>query len=172
MLIIPCHVVKKGRFKVLSQIISPILTLVLGLIALLHFAWAFGSTLPCANEQELARTVVGRRGITRMPSAKATLFVAVCVLSAAIVAYLLGQQPRGDGLKWVLGPIGLFLGILFIGRGVIGVMPAFERASPEKPFLQLNRTLYSPLSFLIGLGFLILSLSLPNWTWRLSGIFG
>ena len=67
----------------------------------------------------------------------------------------------------VLVLAGLGAGTVFLGRGIIGVLPAFERSSPESPFLTLNRRVYSPLSFLIGLGFILLVLSLPNWSWRL-----
>ncbi|HBX94222.1 MAG TPA: hypothetical protein DEG79_15400, partial [Hyphomonas sp.] len=69
--------------------------------------------------------------------------------------------------KGVLVLAGLGAGTVFLGRGIIGVLPAFERSSPESPFLTLNRRVYSPLSFLIGLGFILLVLSLPNWSWRL-----
>ena len=47
-------------------------------------------------------------------------------------------------------------------------MPTFERALPEQPFLRLNRRFYSPLCVLIGLGFLGLTLAMPNWAWRIS----
>ena len=33
-----------------------------------HIMWAFGSTWPVADEQALARTVIGIRNTTRMPS--------------------------------------------------------------------------------------------------------
>ncbi|MDX1292873.1 MAG: hypothetical protein R3265_08685, partial [Hyphomonas sp.] len=62
---------------------------------------------------------------------------------------------------------GLLVGTIFLGRGIIGILPAFERSAPEMPFLTLNRRLYSPLSFLIGVGFILLVLSLANWSWRL-----
>jgi Protein of unknown function (DUF3995) len=155
----------------IAPIISPILVAVLLLLGCLHMLWAFGSNFPCANEQALARAVVGRRGITKMPSSLSCLIVALCLFAAAVLAALLGgyfSLPLPSLVqKGALLLAGLTAGIVFLGRGIIGILPAFERSAPELPFLTLNRRVYSPLSFLIGLGFILLVLSLPNWSWRL-----
>lgn len=37
------------------------------IVALLHLLWALRIWLPCKNETELARSVVGARNIVRMP---------------------------------------------------------------------------------------------------------
>ena len=156
-----------------SQILSPVLVLVLTSLGLLHLSWAMGSHFPCANEQALARAVVGRRGITRMPSAAACVFMAFWLLVAAFWAAALGgfvDLPMNGRLsKWLLALGGFAAGMVFMGRGIIGILPAFERALPELPFLKLNRRIYSPLSFLVGIGFILLVLALPNWGWRLGG---
>ena len=155
-----------------AVIISPVLIAVLVAIGALHLLWALGSHFPCANEQELARTVVGRRGITKMPSPAACAFVAFWLFAAAGWAALLGEMihlPIHNNTlsKGIVAIVGLLAGLVFLGRGIIGILPAFERASPELPFLKLNRRIYSPLSFLIGLAFLLLVIALPNWSWRL-----
>ncbi|MBU1286280.1 MAG: DUF3995 domain-containing protein [Alphaproteobacteria bacterium] len=152
----------------IAQTLSLSLAAVLGLIGLVHFAWAFGATFPYANRQALARAVVGRRGITQMPSMTASLFVAMCILAAAAWAALLGRLVILPISPWLLMAGGLVLAAIFLFRGIIGVMPAFERALPEQPFLTLNRRIYSPLCVLIGLGFLALTFALPNWSWRFS----
>ena len=51
-----------------APITSLILVSILVALGVLHLLWALGSSFPCANEQALARAVVGRRGITKMPS--------------------------------------------------------------------------------------------------------
>ncbi|KCZ94192.1 DUF3995 domain-containing protein [Hyphomonas johnsonii] len=152
----------------IAQTLSLFLAALLAVIGLVHLAWAFGSTFPYANEQALARAVVGRRGITRMPSMAASAFVAACLLGAAVWALMLGRVVVLPVSTWLLLPGGLALSGIFLFRGIIGVMPAFERALPEQPFLSLNRRIYSPLCVLIGIGFLGLVFALPNWTWRLS----
>jgi len=155
---------------IVSQFVSPILTGVLTLLGVLHLIWALGSHFPCANEQALARAVIGRRGITKMPSPMACAFVAFWLFAAAVWAALLGgliSNPLQAGVsKWGMTILGLLAGLVFLGRGIIGILPAFERASPELPFLKLNRRIYSPLCLLIGMGFMILVFSIPNWTWR------
>ena len=109
-----------------------------------------------------------------MPSALSCMVVAFCLFGAAILAAMLGGYVTLPlpSLVWkgLLILAGLAAGLVFLGRGVIGILPAFERSAPEMPFLTLNRRVYSPLSFLIGLGFMLLILSLPNWSWRLWGV--
>jgi hypothetical protein len=74
--------------------------------------------------------------------------------------------------KPYLVPVGLLLTFVFLGRGIVGVLPAFERAAPEQPYLSLNRRIYSPLCAVVGIGFLFLTVALPNWSWRFSQLFG
>lgn len=154
-----------------SILLSGLLSGLLGMTGLVHLAWALGSTFPCANEQALARAVIGRRGITRMPSMAASAFVALCLLAASLWALLLGRLVEAPVSDWLIAPGGLVLGALFLLRGVIGVLPTFEQALPEQPFLRLNRIFYSPLCVFIGFAFFGLTLMMPNWSWRLS-LFG
>ncbi len=146
------------------------LAAVLGIMGLLHLAWAAGVHFPFASEEKLARAVVGRRGVTRLPSRAATAFVGLLLIAAGVAAWLMsGASDRLPGSKYVLAPVGLFLAFVFLARGIVGVLPAFERSLPEQPFLTLNRRLYSPLCLAIGLAFLLMTASLPNWAWRLHG---
>ncbi|MEQ9435811.1 DUF3995 domain-containing protein [Hyphomonas sp.] len=155
----------------IANSLSILLSCVLGIAGLVHLAWAFGSTFPYANQQALARAVVGRRGITRMPSMAASGFVALCLFAASLWALLLGRLVEAPVSDWLIAPGGLVLAAVFLIRGVIGVLPTFERALPEQPFLRLNRIFYSPLCVFIGLAFFGLTLMMPNWSWRLS-LFG
>jgi hypothetical protein len=155
----------------IAHSLSILLSAVLGIAGLVHLAWAFGSTFPCANEQELARAVVGRRGITRMPSAAASAFVALCLLGASLWALLLGRLVEAPVSDWLIAPGGLVLASVFLLRGVTGILPTFEQALPEQPFLRLNRLFYSPLCLLIGVTLVGLTMMMPNWSWRFS-LFG
>ena len=151
----------------LAHWIAITLAAVLATVGLLHALWGIGVTFPAANEQQLARMVVGKRGITKMPSMAACLFVAVCLFVSAALALVLGRLVPMPTSKWLVAFAGAGAAFVFLGRGIVGILPAFERAAPEQPFLSLNRRFYSPLIFLIGVGFALLTLSLPYWTWRL-----
>ncbi|MFH1517004.1 MAG: DUF3995 domain-containing protein [Pseudomonadota bacterium] len=155
----------------IAHSLSILLSAVLGITGLVHLAWAFGSTFPYANEQALARAVVGRRGITRMPSTAASAFVALCLFGASLWALLLGRLVEAPVSDWLIAPGGLVLAAVFLLRGVIGILPTFEQALPEQPFLRLNRLFYSPLCLLIGMAFVGLTMMMPNWSWRFS-LFG
>jgi len=151
----------------LANAIALSLAFILSVTGLLHALWGFGVTFPAANEQQLARMVVGKRGITKMPSMTACLFVAVSLFGFAVLALVLGRVISVPVSKWLVAAAGAGAALIFLGRGVLGVLPTFEQALPEQPFLRLNRRFYSPLIFLIGVGFALLTLSLPYWTWRL-----
>ena len=157
----------------MAVIVGEILALILAAASLLYLLWAAGLTFPFANEQALARSLIGRRGITRVPSRRSFLYMAFLMLCAAVAAYLLGGFNEAvPQSKPFLAPVGLLLGLVFLGRGIAGVLPAFERAAPEQPYLSLNRRIYSPACALVGLAFLFLTVSLPNWSARFSQLFG
>ena len=157
----------------MAELVGNCLAMVLVAAGLLYLLWATGVTFPFASEQALARALIGRRGITRLPSRAAFLYLAVLLIAAALAAFLLGGYSQAvPQSKPFLAPVGLLLALVFLGRGVAGVLPAFERAAPEQPYLSLNRRIYSPLCFAAGLGFLFLTLALPNWSARLSQMLG
>lgn len=157
----------------MASLVATVLAMSLAAAGLLYWLWAAGLTFPFPNEQALARSIIGRRGITRVPSRRTFLYLGTLLFVSAAAAYLMGNfsevVPRA---KPFLVPVGLFLSAVFLGRGIAGVLPAFERAAPEQPYLSLNRRIYSPLCGLAGIGFLFLTLALPNWSWRLSQLSG
>ena len=125
------------------------------MVALAHFFWALGSTWPIKNETLLAQTVVGTRGVTRMPPRLASLAVSVLILAAGIIALALADHSSG-GLLLTL--FGVLLAVIFIGRGILGYTSGWRARFPTEPFATLDRKNYSPLCFWIGAGFLILVL--------------
>lgn len=157
----------------MAPLLGTLLAIVLGGLGLLHLIWAAGMSFPFPNEQALARSIVGQRGITRLPSRSSVALLGVLLLAAACAAILMGHYAASlTGLKYVMVPVGLFVSAVFLLRGLVGVLPAFERAAPEQPYLSLNRRLYSPVCLLIGAGFLALTFSLPNWAWQFSRFLG
>lgn len=151
--------------------ISLLLATVLLAITTAHFTWAAGQTWPCKTETSLARTVVGTKGIKHMPSRWVTAGIGAGLLLAAIWALFLRQILPFSPPRLVILIGGMALAYVFVLRGVLGVLPSFERIAPEQPFVRLNRIFYSPLSLVIGAGFVLLVAAWPNWTWRLGLIF-
>lgn len=157
----------------MAALVATILALALCAAGLLYVLWAAGLTFPFPNEQALARSIIGRRGITRVPSRRTFLYLGALLFASALAAWLMGGfSEQVPASKPFLAPIGLFLSAVFLGRGIAGILPVFERAAPEQPYLSLNRRIYSPLCALAGIGFLFLTFALPNWAWRLSQLSG
>ena len=137
-------------------VLALMLTAALLLIAVTHAAWGVGIVRPAADETSLARTVVGAKGVTRMPSPVACFSVAVVLL--AIACWPL----------WRVGMIGsplperpsLLAGSAIAGglaaRGFASYVPAWRRLVPEEPFATLDRALYGPLCLLLAAGFAVL----------------
>jgi hypothetical protein len=138
------------------NILAMVLFIVLATIAALHFYWAVGGLWPGKDEASLAKTVIGAKGIKKMPPQALTLFVSGAILVAslwplmwrAVIPYALPQL-----LLW-LGM--LLLTFVFIGRGIAGYLPFFQRTNCEQPFARLDRHYFSPLCLLIGAGFAVL----------------
>lgn len=150
------------------DMIAILLALILAAAGLVHLIWAFGINWPIRDEAALARAVVGTRGVEKMPPRLASAIVSTCLFGAAIWALMMRGFLLAGFSKYIMLLGGLALFAVFIGRGVFGVLPAFERAMPEQPFLRLNRIIYSPLCVFIAIGFALLVLAMPNWSWRLS----
>jgi hypothetical protein len=137
----------------MNMLLAALIFIPLLAVAISHLVWAAGGTWPIRSEELLAKTVVGRPGITRMPPRAASLLVAILVLAAGTAALALAD-PVGGGS--VLTLIGLLLAAVFLVRGIVGYSARWRHAFPEEPFATLDRKTYSPLCLFIGSGFLLL----------------
>ena len=128
-------------------VIMAAISLILVIIAVVHMVWAFGKWWPAGNERDLARMVVGSRGIERMPSSSACAAVAITVSAAAIWPWLeLGA----------ISSFGLFaLALVFATRGLATYTPLAKKFGPEEPFATYDRRYYAPLCLIIGAGFVL-----------------
>ena len=125
------------------------LSAILIILAALHLLWSIGYWWPISDEAALARTVVGQKGITKMPSAVSCALVVVALLFAAAWPWF----PAG-GLK----ATGLFIiALVFQVRAVLTYAPFWKRATPEMPFRRLDETYYGPLCIGLGMGFMVLA---------------
>jgi hypothetical protein len=136
----------------MNMIIASIVFVILLAVSLAHLLWALGSRWPIKDPELLARTVIGRPGITRVPRL-ASLVVAVLVFAAGIVALSLADHDAGD--RWLTG-VGIALAAVFLTRGVFGYTAGWRRFFSVEPFVTNDRRVYSPICLIVGAGFLIL----------------
>ncbi|MEO5760643.1 MAG: DUF3995 domain-containing protein [Mesorhizobium sp.] len=134
------------------------LSAVLLLITTLHVYWGIGGIWPGRDAASCARAVVGFRGVREMPAPFASFAVAACLALAtlwpmAIAGVFASPFPR-EGLA----ASALLIGLVFLGRGIVGFTPWWRRLAPEQPFARLDVRYYSPLCLLIGLGFVVLAI--------------
>lgn len=138
---------------------SVALALMLAALAALHAYWGAGGVWPGVDEASCARAVTGFRGRRRMPPPASAFAVAGLLAAAALVALMLGTAappPQAASILWLAGA---GVGLVFVGRGLLGFTPAWRRLTPEQPFARLDRRYYSPLCLAIGLGYAFLVLN-------------
>ena len=133
------------------------LAVLLVLIAALHAYWGIGGIWPGNDQASCARAVVGFRGVAVMPSPVACFAVTAMILAASLLALALGGFFATPFERRPLAGAALFVGLVFLGRGIAGFTPAWRRLAPEMPFASLDIRYYSPLCLLIGAGFTVLA---------------
>ncbi len=138
----------------MSMLVAALVFVVLLAATLAHFLWAIGSRWPIRDGELLARTVIGRPGVVRVPRLQ-SLLVAIGALAAGILALSLADHTAGG---WELSLAGLALGALFLWRGALSYTAGWRERHPVEPFATLDRRNYAPLCLGIGAGFIILVL--------------
>ncbi len=136
----------------MNMFVASIVFVILLAMALAYLLWALGSRWPIKDPELLAKTVIGRPGVTRVPRL-ASLIVAVLVFAAGMVALSLADHTAGD---WWLTALGAVLAALFLGRGALGYTVGWRARYSVEPFVTNDRRVYSPLFLIVGGGFLIL----------------
>lgn len=128
----------------------------LAAVALLHAAWARGSTWPAADRRQLTDLVVGRRassGDGGFPDARASWTVAILLSGAAgLTAARAGLVPfPGGRTSW---PVRVGTGVVttaLLARGASGLVVSGIDLVPTTPeFRRWNLRLYSPLCLALG----------------------
>jgi hypothetical protein len=137
----------------MSVVIAYFTFLPLLMVSFAHLLWALGTTWPIQSEALLAQTVIGTRGVTRMPNRLLTLLVAIALFAMTLVAMGLADKADGGLTRTLLG---VALAVIFLGRGILGYTSFWRERFPTEPFATLDRKNYSPLCLWIGAGFVIL----------------
>ena len=136
----------------MNMVVAAIVFVVLLAFAIAHLLWAVGAPWPIRDRELLARTVIGRPGVTRVPWHTALVRGALA-FAAGIAALSLADHSAG-GLGLTL--IGVVLAVVFLGRGVLGYTEGWRARFSVEPFATLDRRNYSPLALIVGAGFAIL----------------
>jgi hypothetical protein len=135
------------------------LSAVLFLITTLHAYWAIGGIWPGQDSASCARAVVGFAGVRSMPSPLACFAVAACLVLLTLWPLALMNIFASPFPATGLAMNAFLFGLVFVARGIAAFTPWWRRLTPEQPFARLDRRFYSPLSLLLGLGFIVLAVS-------------
>jgi hypothetical protein len=135
------------------------LSLMLLLITTLHVYWGIGGIWPGTDTASCARAVGGFRGIDAMPGPAACFAVAACLGLATLWPMALMGVFATPFQTQGLAASAFVIGLVFLGRGIAGYTPAWRRLTPEQPFAANDVRYFSPLSLLIGLGFMVLAVT-------------
>jgi Protein of unknown function (DUF3995) len=111
----------------------------LGGVAVLHAAWARGSSFPARDRSSLADRVAGRE---TMPGALPCLAVAGALTAAAAVV---GGAPVRRRRAAVAATSAALL-----ARGAVGLAAGMPTPSESPRFRRLDRALYSPACLVLG----------------------
>ncbi|MCF8505936.1 MAG: DUF3995 domain-containing protein [Caulobacter sp.] len=135
------------------SIVAPTVIVTLAAIALLHLAWGLGLPWPGADEAQRVATVIGMRGVTRMPSLIPCLVVCVALLAVAALAW---WQVKAPGLLPQLAL--LAAACVFLVRGAAVWTPFWRALAPQQPFARLDMLVYGPLCLALGAGLVFIAL--------------
>ena len=136
----------------MNMIVASTIFVILLAVSFAHLLWSIGSRYPIKDPELLAKTVIGRPGVVRVPRL-VSLVVAILTLAAGLFALSLADHDAG---AWWLSITGVVLAAVFLGRGALGYSAAFQSRYSLEPFVTNNRRVYSPLCLIVGAGFLIL----------------
>lgn len=135
----------------MTAVLAFLLFVGVGAIAVVHALWGFGSTWPEANQEALARGVVGD-GRKRMPPPWQCFAVAALLALVALWPwYVLGRSSEPAVLTGTFAIAGAF-----VARGWAGYSPRWRSIFYDEPFARRDKRYYSPYSLLLGVSYLAL----------------
>ena len=136
----------------MSMIIAALIFVLVLAVGIAHLLWAIGSRWPIRDPELLARTVIGRPGVTRVSRGNALLRGVVALVIALVAPAVADHDAGGIGLTL----LGAVIAVALIARGVLGYTAGWRAAHPVEPFATLDRRNYSPAYVIIGVGFALL----------------
>ncbi|MGH1369628.1 MAG: DUF3995 domain-containing protein [Maritimibacter sp.] len=137
------------------NIIAGSILVILAVTGAIHALWALRIWWPIADEEALARAVVGAKGITRMPSAMMTWVVVVAIVLGILWTMALSGWIALPLPDWMVTGGGLLMAAVLLVRGIGTYFAGLFGMKAEEPFSTLNARYYSPVIILLGVGTLL-----------------
>ena len=135
----------------MNTVLAFLLFVGVGAIAVVHALWGLGSAWPEANQEALARGVVGD-GRKRMPPPWQCFAVAALLALVALWPwYVLGRASDSFVLTGTFAIAGTF-----VARCWAGYSPRWRAHFNDEPFATRDKRYYSPFCLLLGVGYLAL----------------
>ncbi|MCW7473897.1 hypothetical protein CH354_03210 [Leptospira levettii] len=132
-------------------------SLLLILLASIHIYWAFGGLWPGKNKQDLNNKVFGRGNYFPSPFSCFVVAIGLFLFSCLPILWLVrsnfGLNPQSINMIRY-GKI--FVAIVFLLRGLLGYLPWVTKYWVPI-FVFYTKRIYNPISLLIGISFLIMS---------------
>lgn len=142
------------------ELISFAIFIVLQLIALVHFGWAFGMAWPAKHREALPMMVVGLPEGTPMPAPAVTVLVAIAISSLGMVALWGAGVANIGAFEGVKGWALICVAAIFGMRGVMTYLPFGPLKAAVQPFRSLDLRFFGPLCLMLATGYLAVFLSL------------
>ena len=162
--------IPKGAAGSLARVASVTTAALLAGLAILHVAWARGSTWPYADKAGFVRSVIGSDNPARSPGASASLSVAGLL---AISAVGVAARPRATRPATILASdlITLVTAAVLALRGSGGLVgSATGLFATTAEFRRNDLQIYSPLCIVLALGAILSRrVMLPQWPTTLYG---
>ena len=162
--------IPKGAAGSLARVASVTTAALLAGLAILHVAWARGSTWPFTDKAGFVRSVIGSDNPARSPGASATLSVAALL---AISAVGVVARPRAIRPATILASdlITLVTAAVLALRGSGGLVGSATGLFGTTAEFRLNDLqIYSPLCIVLALGAILSRrVTLPQWPSTLYG---
>lgn len=135
----------------ISSIFTFYITIIMIFILAIHIYWLKGGLWPGENEQDLINKVIGKG---QMPNTLAYVIVIFGFLLMALIPVLLYFKLHFGFLiylKYILA----FFSFIFFVRAASMFIANIEKGV-AKEFIKLNKKIYAPLCFSLGLSYLFL----------------
>ncbi len=132
----------------LSTIFTFYIFIAMSLITKIHIYWLKGGLWPGINKQDLINKVIGKGDMPGFGAYVVVIFGFILMAVVPLLLYFQIDLKIGDLPKYSLA----FFALIFFIRALALFLPNIEKGV-AKEFLELNKKIYAPLCFSLGVAF-------------------